>query len=100
MRVNPNRALRYFRPETEEHGSKKWSRWIHPIPDNYLMACCDCGLVHEFQFRPLRIVKRIRKDVHLYEDLKSTTHRIKFRARRAEKHTRDHRKNRGLKCAV
>ncbi len=93
-------APRRFHTEKGENGSKKWSRWIHPIPDNYLMSCCDCGLVHEFQFRPLRIVKRVRKDVNLYEGLKSTTHRIKFRARRAEKHTRDHRKKRRLKCAT
>jgi hypothetical protein len=28
-----------------------WSEWVCPAPDSYLMKCCDCGLVHELQFR-------------------------------------------------
>ncbi len=27
-----------------------WSDWIHPLP-GYKMACCDCGLVHNMEFR-------------------------------------------------
>jgi len=27
-----------------------WCDWIHPLP-GYKMACCDCGLVHNMQFR-------------------------------------------------
>lgn len=27
-----------------------WTRWLHPLP-GYRMACCDCGLVHEVQFK-------------------------------------------------
>lgn len=34
-----------------EHGDAEgWSDWIHPLP-GYRMACCDCGLVHDMQFR-------------------------------------------------
>ena len=33
----------------------EWSRWVSPIHGigerNYRFACCDCGLVHELQFR-------------------------------------------------
>jgi len=37
-----------IRVETaDEHG---WSDWIHPLP-GYRMACCDCGLVHNLEFR-------------------------------------------------
>lgn len=28
-----------------------WSRWVYPNPRNYRTACCDCGLVHDLQFR-------------------------------------------------
>ena len=28
-----------------------WSEWVCPKPDQYFMKCCDCGLVHEAQFR-------------------------------------------------
>lgn len=35
----------------QEHGDEDgWSDWIHPLP-GYKMACCDCGLVHNMQFR-------------------------------------------------
>lgn len=25
--------------------------WFKPVHDGYKIICCDCGLVHEFQFR-------------------------------------------------
>lgn len=31
-------------------GRGGWSEWVFP-KDNYLMKCCDCGLVHEMQFK-------------------------------------------------
>jgi len=31
--------------------AKGWTRWVQPRPSRYLMKCCDCGLVHEMQFR-------------------------------------------------
>lgn len=37
-----------FDRETENEDG--WSDWIHPLP-GYKMACCDCGLVHNMQFR-------------------------------------------------
>ena len=35
-----------------KHGEAEdgWSIWIHPLP-GYKMACCDCGLVHDLEFR-------------------------------------------------
>lgn len=37
----------------EQHvaGENGWSKWIYPRRSNYKLACCDCGLVHNFQFR-------------------------------------------------
>ena len=41
-------SRRAFPPE---HGDAEgWSDWIHPL-SGYRMACCDCGLVHDMQFR-------------------------------------------------
>ena len=31
-----------------------WSEWVSPDPTGYLMKCCDCGLVHEAQFKVVR----------------------------------------------
>lgn len=36
-----------FVREIEKDG---WSDWIHPLP-GYKMACCDCCLVHNLEFR-------------------------------------------------
>lgn len=37
-----------YRIETE--GDDGWSDWIHLLP-GYKMACCDCSLVHNLEFR-------------------------------------------------
>ncbi len=36
--------------KTEYEQANGWTRWVIPTP-NYLMACCDCGLVHRMQFK-------------------------------------------------
>jgi len=28
-----------------------WSEWVSPDSEQYFMKCCDCGLVHEMQFK-------------------------------------------------
>lgn len=37
--------------EEQEDG---WSEWVSPRHDSYQMACCDCGLIHEMQFKVVR----------------------------------------------
>lgn len=32
-------------------GKGGWSKWIFPNRKRYRTACCDCGLVHEYQYR-------------------------------------------------
>lgn len=39
-----------FIDETEAT-KNKWTRWVQPLRTNYKMACCDCGLVHDMEFR-------------------------------------------------
>jgi hypothetical protein len=39
---------RKFNPEMEYDDG--WTDWVHPLP-NYRFSCCDCGLVHNLQFR-------------------------------------------------
>lgn len=63
--------IKRFRQETA-NGSRGFSRWIQPNMPKYLMSCCDCGLVHEMQFR---IIKSTRREL------------VQFRARRAERYT-------------
>lgn len=39
------------RIKTEFSGDDGWTAWIQPVKRGYLMACCDCGLVHRMDFR-------------------------------------------------
>ena len=34
-------------------GRGGWSEWQQPVMKGYLMRCCDCGLIHEIQFKTL-----------------------------------------------
>jgi hypothetical protein len=38
----------------EVKSPEDWSEWVCPNPDEYFMKCCDCGLVHEVQYRVAR----------------------------------------------
>lgn len=52
--------MKYPKPQANE--------WVQPVKRNYKLACCDCGLVHEMDFRIYR-------------------GRVQFRARRANAST-------------
>ena len=34
--------------------SVKAGEWVQPRRKNYYMKCCDCGLVHAFDFRLIK----------------------------------------------
>ena len=34
--------------------------WQTPVMRGYRMKCCDCGLVHEIDFRVLRMIRRYK----------------------------------------
>lgn len=38
--------MAYERPKANE--------WVRPVKAGYRMACCDCGLVHEMDFKAVR----------------------------------------------
>jgi len=35
----------------EEATEDGFCEWVCPTPQGYLMQCCDCGLIHEVDFR-------------------------------------------------
>lgn len=57
---------RYRTHEIDENG---WTPWVYPKQDGYRWSCCDCGLVHEMQFRVTSLSE------------------VEFRARRNERST-------------
>lgn len=74
----------YPDPKVNKNG---WTEWQHPIMKNYGECCCDCGLVHNFDFRAVRILKRYsdgRKDV---ETLPIRKYEVEFRVRRNDRAT-------------
>lgn len=57
----------------QEHpiNPRGFSRWVQPAMAQYFLACCDCNLVHETQFRVVGVRKK----------------RVQFRVRRARNYT-------------
>lgn len=49
------------------------NEWVRPVMRGYRMKCCDCGLIHELDFKVLRWGRG---------------HKVKFRARRVMKNGR------------
>jgi len=66
--------MRYKQYETDEKG---WTHWMTPIMKGFKLRCCDCGLVHEFDFAV------------------SNQKQIKFRAKRDNRATANTRRTKG-----
>lgn len=48
--------MRYVKPKADE--------WVSPVRRGYRLACCDCGLVHDMDFRIVagRVEFRVRRN--------------------------------------
>lgn len=57
-----------------------WTDWVTPVPQGYLMQCCDCGLVHEAEFR---VVRRVNGGTREYT-IEDENVRVQFRMRRGD----------------
>lgn len=65
-------------------GRGGWCEWIMPVVDqNYLMKCCDCGLVHEVQFKAF--AEHHQKRDTFQATVLPWPIRVMFRARRQRK---------------
>lgn len=75
-----------FKTEREEENG--WCRWVPPLMNGYRMACCDCGLVHDMEYRVVK-VKRTRPDGTWEhgEPLDPAKYRVMFRAKRNNRST-------------
>jgi hypothetical protein len=52
--------MKYDEPEAGE--------WVKPVRKGYKLACCDCGLVHQFDFR----VRKGKIEFRVYSDFRAT----------------------------
>lgn len=57
---------------------------VTPVMDNYLMKCCDCGLVHRFQFRAIKVRKRHSEGTFGYDELDPKRYRVQLTAWRED----------------
>jgi len=88
--------MKPFRPERAAT-RRGFTRWIKPVMRGYLMACCDCGLVHELEFVALEAGPEDRYGRWVGRKLARGKWRVAFRARRAEGHTRRQRVGKKLR---
>ena len=68
-RGDPSRLIEDDAPDAGE--------WVQPIPRGYLLECCDCGLVHSFDFR-------VVKDGQRLATVQGARYKAQFRAYRAK----------------
>lgn len=64
-----------------------FSRWIAPVMRKYIMACCDCGLVHEMEFNVLAAGKMRKNKSWSAKRLSNVRYRVEFRVRRMRNYT-------------
>ena len=62
--------------------------------NRYMMSCCDCGLVHEMEFRAFRRGKVRADGSYLLAVLPPSKYGVRLRARRAARYTRRERMKR------
>ena len=79
---------RLAQPEFIKHeeGGDGWSDWVCPDPDDYLIKCCDCGLVHEAQFRVVKYAPAPSEECEIVND---PNLQAVFRMRRSQRWTPD-----------
>lgn len=67
-------------------GRGGWSEWVEPVMNGYLMQCCDCGLVHEMQFKTFEQTTPTDKRGK-WKARPVKNGRVSFRARRVRRTT-------------
>lgn len=71
----------------EKETDSGWSRWVPPLHKGYRMACCDCGLVHNMEFKVVHVTKTMKDGSWTYKDAKDKKLRVMFRAQRNNRST-------------
>lgn len=75
------------RMRIEKEGCNGWSAWVNPRMDRYRMACCDCGLVHDIQFRVVQVKQWLSRGRKIVQFVSARKYRVEFRARRNKRST-------------
>lgn len=73
-----------FRKEIEQEDG--WSQEVAPKMLGYKMACCDCGLVHDMDFKVVKVTQ-INDDGSWESENVDGDYRVIFKARRNNRST-------------
>lgn len=71
----------------EKAGPDGWTDWVTPIPFGYRMACCDCSLVHEMEFRVVLTHSPMPDGGFRVEPIDGKKFRAQFRVKRNNRAT-------------
>lgn len=75
--------------ESEPDG---YTPWIYPVMDDYRIACCGCGLVHDFKFQVDKVVKRNANGTFSAKPA-SESYVVKFKAKQNRRATAARKRN-------
>lgn len=75
----------------------EWTDWDQPVMRGYRLACCDCGLVHELDFRVVRVTKWLGN--RTTQSVQVRGHRVQFRVKRLNRATGQMRRHMKRKMA-
>lgn len=73
--------------QVTQPSNTEFSDWIQPTMNGYKMACCDCGLVHDIDFRVVRVVEELPRGYVKVKDVKANSLIVQFKARRNNRST-------------
>jgi Zn-finger protein len=70
-----------------------WTDWVILTKEGYKLACCDCGLVHDMDFKIVDIIKENENGTFETKAHKNKKLEIMFRASRNNRSTGQLRRN-------
>lgn len=76
--------MKYKQEVAEKDG---WSRNIAPSMKGYKLGCCDCGLVHDVDFKVVKITTRGPNGYWEAEDVEDDDYRVVIRVKRNNRAT-------------
>lgn len=71
-------------PQVQANG---WTDWQSPVMSGYRMGCCDCGLVHDMEFRVVRVTRTLMDGSWSYREVDGAIYRVMMRAKRNNRST-------------
>lgn len=98
--VEPQHSSQMSKIKVEFEVNGKWSRWVPPKMKGYKMACCDCGLVHDMQFKVVEVTKTMKDGSWLFVPVKAGKYRVMFRASRNKRSTGQVRRHKGRRSST